>query len=106
MGRPLKAVVRGFARRQKHESNALLKLLTPELKECVDNIVTLTKDKDAKIALAANQFILKLHGDLAAAINTDEMHRLIANAKFGGPRELELEDDTPDVDFGSIQEIE
>lgn len=61
------------------------------------------KDTDDKTKLAAASKLLDLQRQVAQDINQDELQRLIANVKFGGPRQLEVDDDdTPDVDFTQV----
>ena len=62
-----------------------------------------SKDTDDKTKLAAASKLLDLQRQVAQDINQDELQRLIANVKFGGPRQLEVDDDdTPDVDFTQV----
>ncbi len=103
MGAQLRVVERGFARRQKHESAALLKILSKSTQEAVDALEKLLKSQDEKIVLGAAKAVIELQRDLANDINTDDLQRLIANVKYGGPKELE-EDDTPSIDFSNIQQ--
>lgn len=62
-------------------------------------------DTDDKTKLAAASKLLDLQRQVAADINQDELQRLIANVKFGGPKELEVDDDTPQIDFSVVQEV-
>ena len=64
----------------------------------------LTDEKsDSKTKLLAASKILEFQRQAAQDINQDELQRLIANIKFGGPKSLEYEDDdTPDVDFTQV----
>ena len=101
MGQNLKVVQRGFARRQKHENAALLKLLSKESADAVDTLNKLLKSEDDKVKLGAAKAIIELQRDLANDINTDDLQRLIANVKYNGPGELE-EDDTPQINFTDI----
>ena len=82
----------------------MLKALTAESEDAVEILVTLMNDEkaDSKTRLAAASKLLDLQRQVAADINQDELQRLIANVKFGGPRELEIEDDSPDVDFTRV----
>ena len=102
MGAQLKVVERGFARRQKHENKKLLDILSKESQDAVDALVRLLKSQDEKIVLGAAKAVIELQRDLANDINTDDLQRIIANVKYGGPKELE-EDDTPMIDFNSLQ---
>lgn len=63
------------------------------------------KDTDDKTKLAAASKLLDLQRQVAADINQDELQRLIANVKFGGPRQLEVDDDTPAIDFSVVQDV-
>ena len=104
MGQNLKVVEQGFHRRQKHELSPLLKILTAEQQDAVDNLLFLMKSSEDKIKLQATEMYFKYLREISKDINDDQMQRLIANAKFGGPKELEM-DDTPSVDFNQIQSV-
>lgn len=82
----------------------MLKSLTAESEGAVEMLVAImnNKDTDDKTKLAAASKLLDLQRQVAADINQDELQRLIANVKFGGPRQLEVDDDTPDVDFTQV----
>jgi hypothetical protein len=102
MARHLKVTERGFARKNKHELTALLKKLNAESDSAVEILVYLMnkKDQDDKIVLQAASKLLDLQREVAQDINNDEMQRLISNVKFGGPKQLEVDDDdTPQIDF-------
>lgn len=105
IGANLKVREVGFQRKQTHPLSKVLKALTAESQDAVDILVGLmTSDKtDDKTKLAAASKLLDLQRQVAADINQDELQRLIANVKFGGPRQLELEDDdTPQIDFTTV----
>lgn len=103
MGAQLKVVERGFARRQKHDMAATLRKLTKESDGAVETLVALMASEDEKIRLGAASKIIDLQRQIANDINTDDLQRLIANVKFGGPKELEV-DDGPEVDFSIVHE--
>ena len=70
-------------------------------------LVTLmtAEDSDDKTKLAAASKLLEFQRQAAQDINQDELQRLIANIKFGGPKSLGYDpddDDTPDVDFTQV----
>ena len=106
MGANLKVREVGFQRKQTHPLSKVLKSLTAESQDAVDILVGLmnNKDTDDKTRLAAASKLLDLQRQVAADINQDELQRLIANVKFGGPKQLELEvdDDTPQIDFTTV----
>jgi hypothetical protein len=105
MARHLKVTERGFARKNKHELTALLKKLNAESDSAVEILVYLMnkKDQDDKIVLQAASKLLDLQREVAQDINNDEMQRLISNVKFGGPKQLEVDDDdTPEINFLEI----
>jgi endonuclease III len=97
----------GFKRKQNHPLNKVLKSLTAESENAVDILVKLmtSEDTDDKTKLAAASKLLDLQRQVAADINQDELQRLIANVKFGGPRELEVDDDTPQIDFTQVIDV-
>lgn len=83
----------------------MLKSLTAESENAIEILVGLmtAKDTDDKTKLAAASKLLDLQRQVAQDINQDELQRLIANVKFGGPKQLEVDDDdTPDVDFTQV----
>lgn len=104
MGAQLAVREVGFARRQNHPLKKLLNSLTKESEDAVEILVALMtgKDTDDKTKLAAASKLLDLQRQIAQDINQDELQRLIANVKFGGPKQLETEDDTPQIDFSTI----
>lgn len=107
MGAQLKAVQRGFARRQRHENAALLKLLTRESQDAVNTLSKLMGSQDEKIKLEAAKAVIKFQQDLANDINTDDLQRLISQVKYGGPQQLDVEeDDTPSLDFSTVQPVD
>ena len=106
MGANLKiASEQGFRRKQNHPLTGILKKLNKEAEGAVEMLVTLmtAEDSDDKTKLAAASKLLEFQRQAAQDINQDELQRLIANIKFGGPKSLEYEDDdTPDVDFTQV----
>lgn len=108
IGAQLKTREIGFKRRQNHPLNKVLKSLTAESENAVEILVKLmtSPDTDDKTKLAAASKLLDLQRQVAADINQDELQRLIANVKFGGPKELEVDDDTPQIDFSVVQEVQ
>lgn len=105
MGRHLKVVERGFARKNTHELTKLLKSLEKESQEAVETLIALMKSTEVsdKIKLEAACKLLDMQKEVAESINTDELQRTIANFKFGGPRQLEEEDDVPEISFDIVQ---
>lgn len=105
MGANLKVREVGFHRKQKHDLNATLKKLTKESDGAVETLVALMASEDEKIRLGAASKIIDLQRQIANDINQDELQRLIANVKFGGPKQLEVDEDDnmPAIDY-SIQE--
>lgn len=104
MGRHLKAIEQGFARKSRHELAAILKKLTAESEDAVEKIVAIMNEsKDDRLVLSAASKLLDMQRQIALDINNDNMQRLIANVKFGGPRQLSVEDDdTPKINFTDI----
>lgn len=108
MGAQLKVASEvGFARRQNHPLSKLLKSLTAESQDAVDTLVALMKSTDQKIKLAAATKLLEFQESVAKSIENDSLMRIMANAKYGGPKQLDYEDDdSPDVDFSVVQQVE
>ena len=109
MGAQLKPVASevGFARRQNHPLSKLLKSLTAESQDAVDMLVALMASKDEKIKLAAATKLLEFQESVAKSVENDALMRVMANAKYGGPKQLDYEDDeSPEVDFSVVQKIE
>lgn len=105
MGANLKPVASevGFARRQNHPLSKLLKSLNAESQDAVDTLVKLMKSEDDKIKLGAATKLLEFQESVAKSIENDNLMRVMATAKYGGPKQLEYEDDdTPDVDFTQV----
>lgn len=107
MGAQLAVREVGFARRQNHPLKKLLNSLTKESEDAVEVILAIMNDDkaDDKTRLAAASKLLDLQRQVAQDINQDELQRLIANVKFGGPKELETDDDTPAIDFSVVQDV-
>lgn len=97
--------VTGFHRRQSHPLKDVLKKLNKESEGAVEKLVEImnSKDADLKTQLAAASKLLDIQRQIAADLNQDELQRMIANVKFGGPKELEVDDDTVAIDY-SIQD--
>jgi endonuclease III len=104
LGAQLRVREQGFHRRQSHPLSKVLKALTAESQDAVDILVKLMNSKttDDKTRLAAASKLLDLQRQVAADLNQDELQRLIANVKFGGPTQLEVEDDSPQIDFSTV----
>lgn len=95
----------GFARRQNHPLSKLLKSLTVESQDAVDTLVALMKSEDEKIKLSAATKLLEFQESVSKTIENDALMRVMANAKYGGPKELEVDDDTPAIDFSVVQDV-
>jgi hypothetical protein len=109
IGRHLKVVEEGFARKSKHELADLLKKLNKESEGAVEMIVAIMtkKDQDERLVLQAASKLLDLQRQVAQDINNDKMQRLIANVKYGGPKQLTVEEDeTPSINFTDIVELD
>lgn len=107
LGRHLKVTEEGFARKNSHELQSLLRLLDKEAKTVLEKLLVIIETcKDDKIVADAALKFLNFHREVAKDINQDKLQRLIANVKYGGPRQLSTEDDedTPKIDFTNIQE--
>lgn len=104
IGAQLKVVETGFHRRQKHEAAALVKLLSPKMRDALEALERLLESKDEKVLANALALYFKTYRDAVNDVNTDQMQRLIANVKFGGPRQLEVDDDEPQIDY-SVREV-
>ena len=93
----------GFARRQNHPLSKLLKTLTAESQDAVDELVKIMKTSESeKMRKECADIILSHLESVAKTIENDSLMRTMANAKYGGPKELEVDDDTPDVDFTQV----
>lgn len=102
MGAQLKVVEQGFHRRQKHEAAVLVKLLSPEMRDAVDSLKELMASEDEKVKANALKMFFEVYRNAVNDVNTDQLQRLLANSKYGGPKELEVDDDTPDIDFTQV----
>lgn len=104
MGANLKVRTVGFNRKQVHPLAKTLKALTAESQDAVDILVKIMNDPegDPKLKLAAASKLLDLQRQVAADINQDELQRIIGGIKYGGATQLEIDDDTPDVDFTQV----
>lgn len=107
MGVQLKEQPISFVRRQNHELSKLLRNLTKESEAAVQVLVALLESKDEKTRMNAASKLLDMQKDISEAINKDEITRLLAELKLngGGVRNLIPEDDTPLVDFTTVQEV-
>ena len=98
----------GFARRQNHPLSKLLKSLTAESQDAIDELAKLMKTSESeKMRKECADIILSHLESVAKTIENDSLMRVMANAKYGGPKQLGYEDDdTPDVDFTQVQAVE
>lgn len=89
----------------------LLRDLAKHSSKAVDKLVTLMSNDDPKIALQAARTLVEMQVQVAKDINSDQLQRLIAQAKLGsGQKQLipvsgEGNEDRPVVDFTTIREI-
>lgn len=96
----------GFHRRQSHDLAKMLRSMNKESEEALKVLLKLMESTDERIRLESVKLFMTIYKEIANTINDDQMRRLIAAAKFGGPRQLEIdEDDTPLVDFNNIQDV-
>lgn len=107
MGAQLRVVEQGFHRRQSHDLTKLLRALSKESDNVVEVLLKLMKSESDKIKMAAVAKFFDIQYEVAEAINRDQMQRLLANAKYGGPKQLGVDDDddTPQIDFSEIQKV-
>lgn len=107
MGANLKVSEVGFHRKQSHPLSKLLRSLTAESTDAVEILVEImnSKDSDNKIRLAAASKLLDLQRQIANDIEEDQLKRVLCNVKFGGPRDLEVDDDTPQIDFTQVIDV-
>ncbi len=92
----------GFARRQNHPLSKLLKSLNAESQDAVDVLVALMKSESEKMRKDAAIAVLEFQESVSKTIENDQLTRLMANAKYGGPKQLEVDDDTPQIDFSTV----
>lgn len=95
----------GFARRQNHPLSKLLKTLTAESQDAIDELARLMKNSESdKIRKECADILLSHLESVAKAIEQDSMLRMVATARYGGPKQLgyEEEDDTPQIDFSTV----
>jgi len=95
----------GFHRRQSHDLAKLLRSMNKESDEALQVLLKLMESEDEKIRLEAVKLFLTTYKEIAKDINNDQFTRLLANHKYKGPQQLEVEDDTPMIDFNSIQDV-
>lgn len=96
-----------FRRKQKHGLSKLLKSVTDASDDALEVIVKLMKSDDERVAKSAADKILDLRKELEVIINTDEIQRMMLESK-NPDRKGALEDDdddTPEVDFTEVQQI-
>jgi DNA-binding MarR family transcriptional regulator len=99
----------GFVRRQNHPLAKLVKSLTAESQDAIDELVRLMKNSDSeKIRKECAIAVLEALESASKTVENDAMMRLMANAKFGGPKPLgyDEDDDSPEVDFSVVQQVE
>lgn len=109
MAAALKVRERGFHRVNKHELKKLLTSFDKESHTVLKVLIKLLDSQDEKIRLDACKLFYSTQLDATKQINDDDLRRLVANAQFKGPKELEVdepEDNTPLVDFTNIQDVE
>lgn len=107
MGAQLRIVEQGFHRRQSHDLTKLLRALSKESDNVVEILLKLMTSESDKIKMAAVAKFFDIQYEVAEAINRDQMQRLLANAKYAGPKQLGVDedDDTPQIDFSEIQKV-
>lgn len=97
-----------FRRKQSHDLKKLDKLLEKEMVDALEKLVhTMNNSKDERLVAQVAKQILDMRKEVAVLINTDEIQRLLLESK-NPDRAAQLtvdDDDTPSVDFTTIQEV-
>ncbi len=97
-----------FRRKQNHPLSKLLREISKETPEAVKKLVDLMDSENEKIALGAASKLVDMQIDIANAIEKDDITRTLAEIKLNGPQQLgevDDEDDTPKIDFTTIQDV-
>lgn len=87
----------------------LLKELAKESKGAIATLARLMEtSQDEKVQARAAEKLLEYYGTIAREVNTDQLQRLIANARVGnGPTRLvNNQNQMPVINFHEIQKIE
>lgn len=87
----------------------LLRDVSKQSRNAVEALAKLLTSQDEKIKLAAAKALLELNVNVAAAINDDNLKRLIAEVKLnpsGTRRLVAADDNTPLVDFSTIRSVD
>jgi hypothetical protein len=96
----------GFSRRQNHPLAKLVKSLAAESQDAIDELVRLMKTSESeKIRKECAIAVLEALESASKTVENDAMMRLMANAKFGGPKDLVEDDEQILIDY-TIQEPE
>jgi len=93
----------GFIRTNKHDIAPVIKKISKETDIIVDKLMKLVESEDPKVSHDACKTLLDYLERFTKLKDLDELQRLIANVKFGGPSQLE-QDDTPEINFSNIIE--
>ena len=93
-----------LVRNKPHELEKVIKSLTAESAKAVKKLALLCDNEDSKIALEASKALLSNLKEMSTAYHRDEMQGLLVQAKLNGGFTPIEDDDTPMVDFNSIQE--
>lgn len=96
-----------FRRRQKHALAKTIKLIDKETEVIVETLVELLKSEDEKVRLQAAAKLMDYQIAIAEHINRDEIQRVLLELKNPtGSRGLVEDDNSPSIDFSTIQNIE
>lgn len=97
-----------LVRRQNHELSRLLRTLTKESEGAVEVLVKLLSSKDEKVRKDAAKTLIDMQISVAEMINKDDITRILGEIRINGAtgKMFEVdEDDTPLVDFKTIQDV-
>jgi hypothetical protein len=107
MGVHLKEKPLSFRRKNKHPLTKLLNDLTKETPRLVERLSELMESENEKIALGACEKMGNLITEISKEIERDDTTRTLGDFKYNanGARELEEDDDTPQIDFNTLQDV-
>lgn len=95
-----------FLRKQSHTLKPLQKSLAKEVEDAVRELVKLMESDDPRMKFQASKAILDYYKDISAAINTDDIQRMLLESKNPDRvTRLVEDDDTPQINFDDIQDV-
>jgi hypothetical protein len=95
-----------FRRTNKHELKKLILAMNNKTDKVVEKLMKLIESPDEKVSLMAIAKFLDIYKESTVAVSTDEIQRLLLESKNPDRvRGLVEDDDTPTLDFTTVQDV-